>query len=57
LIEAVIDISRERPGSEGVTLTTEDPANVPLYRHLGFQVTGHSRVAPELESWGLVRPN
>ena len=40
---------------EGVTLTTEDPSNVPLYEHFGYQVVGHARVAPGLESWGFFR--
>jgi ribosomal protein S18 acetylase RimI-like enzyme len=57
LTDEVQRISRARPGSEGVTLTTEDPANVPLYRKLGFEVVGQVRVAPELESWGFVRRN
>ncbi|MEV6523723.1 GNAT family N-acetyltransferase [Longispora sp. NPDC051575] len=29
-----------------VWLTTADPANVPLYRHFGFAVTGEWRVGP-----------
>jgi hypothetical protein len=40
-----------------VTLSTEDPANVPLYQHFGYQVTGHTRVAPALEAWVFFRPN
>jgi len=55
LIDEVQAISRARPGSEGVSLTTEDPANVPLYRALGFEVIGQVRVAPSLETWGFLR--
>jgi GNAT superfamily N-acetyltransferase/predicted RNA-binding protein with PIN domain len=55
LIAETQRISRARPGSGGVSLTTEDPGNVPLYRHLGFEVVGHAKVAPELESWGFFR--
>jgi len=36
-----------------VTLTTETPANLSLYDHFGYQVRGHVRVSPALESWGL----
>lgn len=55
LIDEVQGIARGRAGAEGVTLTTEDPANVALYEKLGFTVTGQVRVAPELETWGLLR--
>ncbi len=53
LLEHVATMSCEVPGSLGVSLTTEDPANVPLYQHLGYEVTGHARIAPGLESWGM----
>jgi GNAT superfamily N-acetyltransferase len=55
LIDEVQAISRGRAGSQGVTLTTEDPENVPFYERLGFVVVGRVRVAPELESWGFLR--
>lgn len=44
-------------GTDGVTLTTEDPLNVPFYEHMGYRVTGRARVAPELETWALFRDN
>lgn len=55
LLEHVHDLSRERADSMGVTLTTEDPVNVPFYERMGYQVVGHARIAPELETWGMFR--
>lgn len=57
LLERVHALSRERADSEGVTLTTEDARNVPLYEHFGYRLTGHARIAPELETWGFFRPD
>jgi Rho-binding antiterminator len=57
LLDAVQAISRARPGSPGVELTTETPANVAYYESRGFQLVGHTRVSPTLESWGFFRPN
>jgi GNAT superfamily N-acetyltransferase len=56
LLEAVHRLSQEYAESRGVTLSTEDPKNVPLYRRFGYQVVGHRRIAPELETWGFFRP-
>jgi hypothetical protein len=56
-MEEVHLMSRRRSKSRGVTLTTEDPANVALYEHLGYEVVGHARISPELETWGLFRPD
>lgn len=57
LIEYVHVLSYEDSESEGVTLTTEDPTNVPLYESLGYQVVGRAVVAPELRTWGFFRPD
>ncbi len=57
LIEHVHLMSRENDASQGVTLTTENPANVSLYEHFGYTVVGHSRVSPALETWGFFRPD
>jgi hypothetical protein len=40
-----------------VTLTTEDPRNLSLYRKFGYQLLGNSRVDQELESWSFYRPS
>ena len=55
LIEHVHLSSRQDSMSEGVTLTTEVEANVPLYRHFGYEIVGHTTVAPELRTWGFFR--
>ena len=57
LIDHVHLMSREDTSSQGVTLTTEDPANVPLYEHLGYEVVGHARLSPRFETWGFFRPD
>jgi GNAT superfamily N-acetyltransferase len=57
LLERVHAMSREHPGSSGVTLTTESPANVAFYEHLGYRVVGHGQIAPGLETWGFFRPD
>ena len=55
LLDAVHEMSRLDPRSTGVSLTTEDPKNVALYRHFGYRVVGHTRVADALETWGFFR--
>jgi GNAT superfamily N-acetyltransferase len=55
LIDEVHRISLADPESMGVTLTTEDPGNVSLYRHLGYEMVGQATVAPGLETWGFFR--
>ncbi len=55
IIDAVHGISRARPGSVGVSLTTEHSANVAYYSGLGFELVGHARIGPGLESWGFFR--
>ena len=57
LIDHVHLMSREDTSSQGVTLTTEDPANVPLYEHFGYEVVGHARLSPKFETWGFFRPD
>jgi GNAT superfamily N-acetyltransferase len=57
LLERVHAMSREHPDSRGVTLTTESPASVPLYEHMGYRVVGHGQIAPGLETWGFFRPD
>jgi len=55
LIERVHELSVEDGRSEGVSLTTENPGNVPLYEHFGYQVVGRAEVAPGLATWGFFR--
>lgn len=56
LLDAVHTVSDSDPGSAGVSLTTEHRDNVPLYRHFGYAVMDHARVAPGLETWSFFRP-
>jgi GNAT superfamily N-acetyltransferase len=56
LITAVQELSSSHEKSTGVSLTTEDPANLALYEHLGYRVHGHVHVADTLETWTLFRP-
>jgi len=55
LIDEVHAMSRRDEESVGVTLSTEDPRNVPMYQHLGYRVVGRATVAPELTTWGFFR--
>jgi GNAT superfamily N-acetyltransferase len=57
LIDEVHRLARADARFAGVTLTTEDPANLRFYERLGYERLGHVRVAAELESWGYFRPN
>jgi len=54
LLEHVHALSAADPTSLGVTLTTERPGNVELYRHFGYEVLGRATL-PGLESWVMVR--
>ena len=57
LLDAVHGMSQDHPLSTGVSLTTEDPANVPLYEHVGYRVVGRQTVAEGVETWGFFRPD
>jgi len=57
LADHVHRLSREDPHSEGVTLTTENEANVSFYRHLGYELVGEQQIAPGLRTWGFFRPD
>lgn len=56
LLAEVHELSRTSPGSQGVTLTTENAANVPFYQKAGYHVVGQARISPELETWSFFRP-
>jgi ribosomal protein S18 acetylase RimI-like enzyme len=55
LMDHVHDLSVQDPVSTGVSLTTEDEANVGLYQHMGYAVVGHALVAPGISTWGFFR--
>jgi len=57
LLDYVHTMSERDPDSAGVSLTTEDPANVSLYESFGYEITGHARVSAEVQTWAFFRPN
>lgn len=57
LLEYVHAMSERDPESRGVSLTTEDPANISLYESFGYQITGYARVSAEVETWAFYRPD
>lgn len=57
LLEEVHRRSAEDPDSRGVSLTTEEEANVGLYEHFGYEIVGRVAVTPDLTTWGLFRPD
>ena len=57
LLEHVHGLARGTPGAQGVSLTTEHPANVGLYAHVGYPVVGEGDVAHDLHTWVMFRPN
>jgi len=57
LLDEVHRISNDHPDSTGVSLSTEDPKNVLLYQHCGYELRHHERVSEDLETWILFRPN
>lgn len=56
LLEAVHTLAQEDPGSAGVSLSTENPRNLLLYEHFGYERLGHARVSDDLETWVFFRP-
>ena len=54
LLDAVQEAA-EGEGRDGVCLSTEDPANLPFYRHVGFELVGQADVGG-LTTWCLFRP-
>ncbi len=57
LMERVQEMSRNDENSRGVTLTTEDPQNVKLYKYFGYEIVGHQIVSANLETWSFFRPD
>jgi ribosomal protein S18 acetylase RimI-like enzyme len=57
LLDEIHARSAADPRSAGVTLTTEDPANVSLYLRFGYQVVGESLLAPGIRTWSFFRPD
>jgi|SRR5688572_21530232 len=57
LLERVHTLSRDEPGSAGVSLTTEVEANVRLYQHFGYTLMGDVEFSPGFTCWGFYRAN
>ena len=57
LIDVVHRLALETPGAAGITLTTEDPSNVPMYRHLGYRQTGDAEIVSGIHTWAFFRPS
>ncbi len=55
LLDFIHSHSDARRDSRGTSLTTEKAANVTLYEHFGYQVTGYEKFGPDLETWGMFR--
>jgi GNAT superfamily N-acetyltransferase len=56
LIEHIIQLSLMHADSCGVCLSTETPANVPFYEHLGFRVIAERDVG-DIHAWVMLRRN
>jgi GNAT superfamily N-acetyltransferase len=56
LLEHLHALADADPDSSGISLTTELPRNIGLYEYFGYEITGHARVSPELETWAFFRP-
>ena len=48
--------SESHPISEGIGLDTENPDNLPLYEHLGYQIVETDHIHG-LDMWTMFRPN
>ncbi len=57
LLDRTHELSESTPGSRGVSLTTETPANVQLYKHFGYSEIGSGMVADAFRTWTMFRPN
>jgi ribosomal protein S18 acetylase RimI-like enzyme len=57
LLEAVHEMSADDVASAGVSLTTENPRNVSLYRHFGYELLGERDVADAFTTWIMFRPD
>ena len=56
LLEHIQAMSEGDQISTGVSLSTEDPSNVPYYQRVGYQVVGEADVG-DIHTWCMFRPN
>jgi ribosomal protein S18 acetylase RimI-like enzyme len=52
LLDAVRELAEAERSWAGVSLTTENPRNVDLYQHFGYEVAGQSTFGPH-DTWGM----
>jgi len=58
LLDALHEMSRADPESNGVSLTTETPRNLPFYERFGYRILGRGETPDGgLETWTLFRPD
>lgn len=55
LLDAVHAHSVHQSDSAGVTLSTENPQNLSLYKHFGYTILGEGAVADAFTTWELYR--
>lgn len=53
LLDAVRQLADDNPAYSGVSLTTENPRNVDLYQHFGYEVVGEGQFGGNLKTWGM----
>ena len=56
MLDAVHALSEAHPISTGMTLDTENAANVPLYAHCGYRVIAKANLE-HVDVWHMFRPN
>jgi ribosomal protein S18 acetylase RimI-like enzyme len=56
LLEHIQTMSEADQVSTGVSLSTEDPSNVPYYERAGYRVIGEADVG-DIHTWCMFRPN
>ena len=53
LLDTVRALAEAEPSWNGVSLTTENPRNVELYKHFGYEIAGEGEFAPGMPTWGM----
>jgi len=57
LLDALHARSQRDPGSAGVGLNTQDPANVAFYERFGYELIDRARVDDAYDTWSFFRPD
>lgn len=56
LLRVLHKMSEAHPSSTGIWLDTENPRNVTLYQHFGYQIKALTQLG-DVQIWGMFRPN